>query len=350
MLDVTIQKKLDNFALDISFDVKKGITALLGPSGCGKSLTLQCLAGLQTPDGGKIILKDRILFDAISKKTIKTRHRNIGYVFQNYALFPHLTVKENLAFGLKKTHKKAEIEEKVTEMISKIHLEGYEQHFPRQLSGGQQQRVALGRTLITNPDLLLLDEPFSALDHHVKHMLEQELLTIIQENFSGAVLLVTHNMEEAYRLADKILLLKQGGVIQSGEKEDVFQRPKSVAAAQIIGCKNIIPIHSINIKSELLEVTSHGSSLTVKDSKTFENQPTHIGIHAENIEFVNADAPPLNTFTYEIIEMISGINQTLITLKVGSLELKAVVPNNKKQEMLATTKIFLPPENLFLLK
>ncbi|MDE5413372.1 sulfate/molybdate ABC transporter ATP-binding protein [Alkalihalobacterium chitinilyticum] len=349
MLDVIIQKQLDTFALDVSFQAEKGITAILGPSGCGKSLTLQCLAGLHTPDNGKIVLHDRTLFDANTKTRIKTRHRNIGYVFQNYALFPHLTVKENIAFGLKKSHNKREIEEKVAAMIAKIHLEGYEQHYPRQLSGGQQQRVALGRTLITNPDLLLLDEPFSALDHHVKHMLEQELLTIIQENFSGVVLLVTHNMEEAYRLADRILLLKQGKVIQFGEKQELFQRPRSVAAAQIIGCKNVIPVSSVDKRNGEIEVSSGELRLIVSNNEPSQLPPTHVGIHAENIEFVSEAGPAPNAFEFEIGEMISGINQTLVSLRVGILDLRAVVPNNRLQAALTSKKVLLPPEHLFLL-
>ncbi|MEB1808579.1 MAG: sulfate/molybdate ABC transporter ATP-binding protein [Bacillaceae bacterium] len=349
MLEVTIQKRLDTFILDVSFQAQKGITAILGPSGCGKSLTLQCLAGLHTPDNGKIVLHDRTLYDASTKTMIKTRHRNIGYVFQNYALFPHLTVKQNIAFGLKKSHNKREIEEKAAAMIAKIHLEGYEQYYPRQLSGGQQQRVALGRTLITNPDLLLLDEPFSALDHHVKHMLEQELLTIIQENFSGVVLLVTHNMEEAYRLADRILLLKQGKVIQFGEKQELFQRPRSVAAAQIIGCKNMIPVSSVDKRNDEIEVSSGGLRLTVSDSGTIQLPPTHVGIHAENIEFVYEAGAARNTFEFEVGEIIGGINQTLVSLRVGTLDLKAVVPNNRLQAALASKKVLLPPEHLFLL-
>ncbi|WP_078427237.1 sulfate/molybdate ABC transporter ATP-binding protein [Alkalihalobacterium alkalinitrilicum] len=351
MLDVSLQKQLDNFTLDVSFLVDKGMTAILGPSGCGKSLTLQCLAGLQTPDSGKIRLQDRILFDSAQKKSIKTRNRNIGYVFQNYALFPHLTVKENISFGLKGSFEKAEVEQKVANMITKIQLSGFENHFPSQLSGGQQQRVAIGRTLITNPDLLLLDEPFSALDHHVKHLLEQELLSIIQENFSGVVLLVTHNMEEAYRLADRILLLKEGKVIQSGEKQELFQRPQSVAAARIIGCKNIFSLDSSEHKNELIECRSHGLTLHIEHS-SYNEDATHIGIHAENIEIVsnhtlNKAAP--NTFDYEVLEMITGITQTQITLKVKSLIIQAIISNNRLNEALACRKVILPPNQLFLL-
>ncbi|MFV8827766.1 sulfate/molybdate ABC transporter ATP-binding protein [Alkalihalobacterium sp. APHAB7] len=340
---------MDTFSLDVSFQAKKGITAILGPSGCGKSLTLQCLAGLHTPNNGKIVLHDRTLFDAKTKTMIKTRHRNIGYVFQNYALFPHLTVQENIAFGLKKSYHKREMKEKVAAMIAKIHLQGYEQHYPRQLSGGQQQRVALGRTLITNPDLLLLDEPFSALDHHVKHMLEQELLTIIQENFSGVVLLVTHNMEEAYRLADRILLLKQGKVIQFGEKQELFQRPKSVDAAQIIGCKNVIPVSSVDNRNEEIEVSIGGLRLHVSNNEPIQPPPTHVGIHAENIEFVNEATLGRNSFDFEIGEIIGGINQTLVSLRLSTLDLKAIVPNNQLQAALTSKKVTLPPEHLFLL-
>ncbi|OLO39200.1 hypothetical protein BTR23_09095 [Alkalihalophilus pseudofirmus] len=349
MLDVSLQKQLDNFTLDVSFQVNNGITAILGPSGCGKSLTLQCLAGLQVPDKGKIVLHDRTLFDTSNKTAIKTRRRNIGYVFQNYALFPHLTVKENIAFGIKNVYKKAQLEEKVGQMIAKIQLQDFEKHYPRQLSGGQQQRVALGRTLITNPELLLLDEPFSALDHHVKHQLEQELLAIIQQNFSGVVLLVTHNMEEAYRLSDQIILLKQGRVIQSGAKETVFQRPETISAAQIIGCKNILPIDALELKRDFIQCTIQGLTIAM-DNHSCTDGLTHIGIHAENIQFVNSKKEhEYNTFQYEIVDMISGINQTHLTLKVHQLLIYAVVPNHQLKETLTCSNIYLPENQLFLL-
>ncbi|MBP2664817.1 MAG: Molybdenum transporter ATP-binding protein [Firmicutes bacterium] len=187
MLDVTIRKSLGDFKLHANFHADNEILGVLGPSGSGKSITLRSIAGIETPNEGRIVVNDRVLFDSREKVNILPRQRNIGYVFQNYALFPHLTVKENIAFGLQGLNKRDKTD-RVQETLHIFRLKDRENHYPAQLSGGQQQRVSLARTLITRPDLLLLDEPFSALDNHIKRHLENELLEIIRNNFTGTVL------------------------------------------------------------------------------------------------------------------------------------------------------------------
>ncbi|KHF40134.1 sulfate/molybdate ABC transporter ATP-binding protein [Halalkalibacter okhensis] len=348
MLKVSITKELNQFQLHSHFEVKHGITGIIGPSGCGKSVTLQCIAGLVTPDSGEIIVNEKPFFHAEKKLNIKTKNRNIGYVFQHYALFPHLTIWQNIAYGLKgiSKHKK---HKKIAAMLKKVQLTGYEKHYPNQLSGGQQQRVALARTLVTEPDILLLDEPFSALDHHVKHLLEEELLQIIKEHFTGVVLLVTHNMEEAYRLCDQLLLYHNGQVVQSGTKDEVFKHPKNISAATIIGCKNIILFDSLSQLDSGFSCTIAGTSLHVKE-QPISGHTKAIGIHAENIQFVEKDPQQVNTFSYKVQEVVSGIHDSDVTIQAGGIIIKATIPNKQRPAVL-TEKLLvrIPAEDLFLL-
>jgi molybdate transport system ATP-binding protein len=350
MLKASIRKGFRDFNLNADFFAENGITGIIGPSGSGKSVSLQCIAGLQTPDSGEIMLDDQALYHSENGINIKTRDRRIGYVFQNYALFPHLTVKQNIAFGLKgKTN--AEIKDKVADMIAKAHLTGYENYYPNQISGGQQQRVALARTLVTEPDLILLDEPFSALDHHVKHVLMQELLRIIKDNFSGVVLLVTHNMEEAFMLCDRVLLYNNGTIIQSGRKEEVFNKPKNVMAAKIMGCKNILPIKSIRISDNFIECMVNGIRL-ILTKRSYSKQYRHLGIYAENLTFVDKLQQAENVFEYRITDVVKGIYHTNLMIAVAdTLSLSARIHNNQFASILeGKYRIKLPEDKLFLLE
>ncbi|WP_332692278.1 sulfate/molybdate ABC transporter ATP-binding protein [Halalkalibacter lacteus] len=348
MLKVSITKTFNHFNLDTDFSIANGITGIIGPSGCGKSVTLQCIAGLKTPDLGEIVLDQQPFFHANKRINVKTKDRNVGYVFQHYALFPHLTVHQNIAYGLK-YGKKSEKKEKVARMLKKVQLIGYENHYPNQLSGGQQQRVALARTLITEPALLLLDEPFSALDHHVKHLLEQELLTIIKQHYSGVVLLVTHDMEEAYRLCDHVLIYDKGRIVQAGEKKEVFNKPVNVTAATIIGCKNLYPIDSLNITEDETTCIIKGIQLNVLE-KPLKKQPSYIGIHAGTIQFIEKTVQVENSFDFKIVDIVTGIHQTSITVQVNAIFIKATIPSSQidliKSENLS---VYLPPEQLFFL-
>lgn len=350
MLKVAITKTMNQFQLNTEFEVAGGITGIIGPSGCGKSVTLQCLAGLQTPDNGEILVNGRPFYQSKNHINIKTQERNIGYVFQNYALFPHLTVRKNIEYGLNKISE-VEKQQKVKNIIEKVQLTGYENRYPHQLSGGQQQRVALARTLVTEPSLLLLDEPFSALDHHVKHVLEQELLNIIKENYSGVVLLVTHNMEEAYRLCDRLILYNNGHIVQVGDKEDVFKSPKNISAAKIIGCKNIIPIEMIQETSNVIKCMVQGVTLTVKE-QLITNNMDYMGIYPEDVTFIKAEKQSENSFRYKIIDLVKGIHQTTIAMEVeNSFTIHAAISNNQLDSVLnEELKVELAPNKLFLME
>ncbi|MDT8861952.1 ABC transporter ATP-binding protein [Alkalihalobacillus sp. MEB130] len=350
MLKVSITKKLHHFKLTSQFEVGSGITGIIGPSGCGKSVTLQCIAGLQTPDTGEIVLGKDPLFQADQRINVKTKNRKIGYVFQNYALFPHLTVQQNIAYGLK-IRNKEEKQRKVADMLKKVQLTGYEKHYPNELSGGQQQRVALARTLVTEPEILLLDEPFSALDHHVKHLLEEELLHIIKKHFTGVVLLVTHNMEEAYRLCDHLLLYHNGTIVQTGTKDEVFKKPTNIAAATIIGCKNILPVHSFKkVNNNHILCDLNGINLHVKN-QPYPPHANAIGIHAENIQFVEQTNDTHNTFDYKVVDIVRGIHHSDVTIQVNKLSLKATISNHQVASVTnGTMKVNIPEDDLFILE
>lgn len=235
-ISVDIKKKLGAFQLCVNFEAQDEILALLGASGSGKSMTLKCIAGVEKPDEGRIVLDGRVLFDSEMKINLSTQKRKTGYLFQNYALFPNMTVEENIAAGISapKSDKGTIIEEK----IKAFYLEGLAKHYPSQISGGQQQRVALARILASEPDILMLDEPFSALDSYLRWQMEQEMGSVL-EKFKGTTLFVSHNRDEVYRLCDRIAVLSNGKLEVIGEKRALFENPQTLAAAQLTGCKNI---------------------------------------------------------------------------------------------------------------
>lgn len=234
-LFVNIQKRLGNFNLNVRFDAGDEVLSLLGASGCGKSMTLKCIAGIETPDQGRIVLNGVTLFDSEKKINLSPQKRKVGYLFQQYALFPNMTVEQNIRCGVRdKTREKVII----TGMIQTMDLDGLEKKKPHQLSGGQQQRVALARILVNEPEVLLLDEPFSALDTHLRFQLEREVQEIMRQ-FGKTVLFVSHDRDEVFRLTDSIAIMKEGSIETIGNKKAVFHEPQTKNGAILTGCKNI---------------------------------------------------------------------------------------------------------------
>ena len=230
-LEVDIRKKLKGFSLDISFETGRGCLGILGPSGCGKSMTLKSIAGIIRPDQGRIALRyaqgeaagGRVLYDSALKINERPQVRRVGYLFQNYALFPGMTVEQNIMVGLKggrgnvglrrrRPMSREAGEQKVSEMVERFRLHGLEKRYPGQLSGGQQQRVALARSLAYEPEALLLDEPFSAMDTYLREGLRLELAGALKE-YDGVTIMVTHDRDEAYQLCDNLLLMDRGCVL-----------------------------------------------------------------------------------------------------------------------------------------
>lgn len=276
---VDIKKKMPGFTLDISFETGESSLGILGESGSGKSMTLRCIAGLVKPDKGKIILNDRILFDSEKGINVPIKDRKVGYLFQNYALFPHMTVEQNIAYGLKGKEKllKTAI---VDEMLDKLHIENLKKKYPYQLSGGQQQRVALARALAVKPDVLLLDEPFSALDNHLRNLMIKQMIETLSI-YKGVTLFVTHNMDEAYQLCDNLLVVAKGKNSGFGNKEDIFRSPETFTSAKVTGCKNIFDINIFS--SNTIEVKQWNCKL--ETNKAVGNDIKYVGIRAHHIKF-----------------------------------------------------------------
>lgn len=245
--------------MQTSFETDKRRTGILGASGCGKSMTLKSIAGIVTPDEGQIVLNGRVLFDSRRRINVPPQRRNVGYLFQNYALFPNMTVSQNIAVGLGKN--KAREKDRIQEMIRMFDLEGLENRLPGQLSGGQQQRVALARILAYRPEVILLDEPFSALDAYLKDRLQEELFAIL-ENYDGLILMVSHSRDEIYRFAEDVIIMGNGMVETKGDVEEVFRNPGTKTAAILTGCKNFSD--AVRIDDHTLDAVNWGIRLHTK--------------------------------------------------------------------------------------
>ncbi|MBC2579729.1 sulfate/molybdate ABC transporter ATP-binding protein [Clostridium sp. DJ247] len=299
-LYVDIEKKLSGFNLKVKFDAaNNNILGLLGASGSGKSMTLRCIAGLETPTKGKIILNDKTLYDSEKGINISSRKRKVGFLFQNYALFPNMTVAENISFALKglSKHQQAQI---IEEKVSMMKLEGLENRFPSQLSGGQQQRVAIARALAIEPEILLLDEPFSALDNHLRSHMEKQIMDTLS-SYKGSTIFVSHNMEEVYRLCKDLVILNKGDVAACGKRENIFEKPPTLSAAQLTGCKNIS--RARKIKEDTVEALDWGCTLKVNSK--INNSISYVGIRAQHIDLAEKKDDN-NIFEYSINRISEG--------------------------------------------
>ena len=239
-LDVDIRKKLGDFTLETKFEAQDGVTGILGASGCGKSMTLRCIAGIMKPDEGHIELNGKVLFDSSRKINVRPQDRHVGLLFQNYALFRYMTVYDNVAFGLKvqKVDKKT-IDTRVRELVKLVGLEGLEKRYPSQLSGGQRQRVAFARALAPNPQVLLLDEPFAAIDAKIRQELRSWLKEMI-EKLGITSIFVTHDQDEAIEVADEIIITNAGRIEQKGTPVEVYRNPETAFTASFFGQPSIL--------------------------------------------------------------------------------------------------------------
>lgn len=277
-LHVDIEKNLQSFRLKVSFDTDGEVFAVLGASGCGKSMTLKCIAGIERPDRGVITLGERVLFDSSSGIDLPPQKRRIGYLFQDYALFPHMTVLENISCGSK---------EKAAEYIRRFYLNGKEDLLPHQLSGGEKQRTAIARMLASEPELVMLDEPLSALDGYLKSNMEEELACVI-DDFGGQALLVSHDREEIYRLADRIAVLDQGQVTCVQEKKELFSSPASMAAARLTGCENVSSLSKDGAGGMIaqawgIRLPYAMNTKGVKPEHCFGQMPKHVAFRARDV-------------------------------------------------------------------
>ncbi len=306
-LSVDIEKKLGDFHLKSRFYAENETLAILGASGCGKSMTLKCIAGVETPDRGRIVLDGRVLFDSDRKINLPARVRKTGYLFQNYALFPNLTVERNIACGVRKP--KREKEKIVREKISAFYLNGLEEQYPSQLSGGQQQRVALARMLAGEPQLIMLDEPLSALDSFLKWKLEQEILKV-KGSFYGTILLVSHSRDEVYRLCDRIVAMENGKTQDPAEKKAFFTNPRTYSAALLSGCKNI----SRAEKSGPNRIFAEDWNLPLETSEPVPEDLQYVGFRAHFFEVMENPCEE-NTVECSVVSVLEDIFSMIVTAR-----------------------------------
>lgn len=304
-LSVDIQKAFPGFRLDAGLEAGDEVLALLGPSGSGKSVTLKCIAGIERPDSGRICVNGVPLYDSSKRINLKTRQRKTGLLFQSYALFPNMTVEGNLLAGVRQSSSRTDRRHAVAEMAERFHLSGLEKRYPHELSGGQQQRAALARLLLSGPEILLLDEPFSALDSHLRFQMEGELRELLR-TYGKTSLLVSHDFGEVYRLSDRIAILRDGQVEAAGTTREVFDRPKTVTAAGITGCRNISPVRILDDTHAL--ATDWG--LVLQSCENFKSA-SHVGVRAERI--VAGEAFPC--FSCTVMDTVPSPGSLFVTLR-----------------------------------
>lgn len=237
-LEVDIEKRAGSFHLRTAFTAGEGILGILGASGCGKSMTLKCVAGIEKPDRGRIALDGRVLFDSEKRIDLPPQARRVGYLFQSYALFPGMTVRQNILCGLHAERDRRKREARADGIIDLLQIRHIAALRPRALSGGQSQLVALGRILVNEPDLLMMDEPFAALDTHLRLRLQMEIKNLLS-GYGRGVLMVTHDRDEAFRMCDRLGVMENGRMLAVKDTRELFADPQTRAAAVLTGCKNI---------------------------------------------------------------------------------------------------------------
>lgn len=342
---VDIEKNLGDFQLKVQFAAENETLGILGASGCGKTMTLKCIAGIEKPDRGTIILGDRVLFDSEKKINLPPQKRKTGLLFQNYALFPNMTVEQNIQAGVRKKKQKKEQKDAVQQMMEVFELTAYAKQYPSHLSGGQQQRTALARALISEPEILLLDEPFSALDSHLRLKTEQEVKKVI-ENFGKTVLFVSHDRDEVFRMSEKIALMNRGGIDHIGSKKSVFADPKTKEGTILTGCKNISFVKTVG-EREILAV-DWGIRLKVEKDPS---QVRYLGIRAHDLQLGVGE----NTIRCEILQVVENpfsytvflraADQKDASLLLWEADKKEWTPGDKKW-----IDIQILPERMILLK
>ena len=308
-LHVDIRKALGSFTLDVRFTAGNGITSLLGASGCGKSMTLKCIAGIEKPDEGRIELDGRVLFDSEAHINLPPQARRVGYLFQNYALFPNMTVRQNILCGLNREKDRGVREERLRDMLHMMQLEGMEERKPAQLSGGQQQRVALARILVNDPQILLLDEPFSALDSNLRDSLKVELRDLLKR-FGREVLMVTHDRNEAYNMSREIAVMDGGRLLTVKPTKALFADPGSVQAAVLTGCKNIAKARRVD--DHTVEVPDWG--LRLETRQAVREDLCAVGVRAHYFN----PAAPQNRFPVCLVEEMEEPFETILQFRFAS--------------------------------
>jgi spermidine/putrescine transport system ATP-binding protein len=345
-----IIKKFENQEVikNISLKINKGeFLTLLGPSGCGKTTTLRIIAGFETLTSGSVLLEGKHVEDK------QPNERNVNTVFQNYALFPHMNVYDNIAYGLKiRKVNKVEIKKRVMEMLSLVQLEGYEKRKTEQLSGGQKQRVAIGRALINNPKILLLDEPLGALDLKLRKQMQVELKKL-QKKLQITFVYVTHDQEEALNMSDRIAVMNEGVIEQIGTPEDIYERPQTKFVANFIGESNLIKTQIKKIDEEKISVHFGDNDMNVdyKNYDNSKNKESYILIRPENIKYSKVKSQFGLKAIIKEHSYIGSIIKTTMELESG-LEIIVSDYDKKKDLVGIGSEVWMSfePEDVFIVE
>ena len=289
-LKVDIRKDFGDFTLDVAFEAGNETLALLGASGCGKTMTLKMIAGIEKPDSGLIELNGVTLFDSEKRVNLSPQKRQVGMMFQNYALFENMTVFRNIMMGIRTGRNSGSAQEEIDAVMDCLHIADLADRHPSQLSGGQQQRVALARIMVSHPNILMLDEPFSALDQHLRFKTESFVKEALR-SFNKTVLWVSHNRDEVYRRADRVAIMDRGHVDAIGPVREVFENPKTVNGAVLTGCKNILP--AVRIDDHHVRLSDH--DIVMATEAFVPTDLTHVGIRMHHIRPVADTQSDKNT-------------------------------------------------------
>ena len=303
-LSVDIRTKMGDFQLEVRFEAENECLALLGASGCGKSVTLRCIAGILTPDEGKIVLDGVTLFDSADKINLPPQKRQVGYLFQQYALFPNMTVRQNIAAAVRDKRQQKDVTE---EKLRQFRLGEVANKRPGQISGGQQQRTALARILVSEPKAILLDEPFSALDSYLKYQLEVELAETL-EQFPGTILWVSHDRNEVFRNCRRVCVLDQGKSQGTFTLRELFHEPVTEAAARLSGCKNYAYAVPNGPSVSLPEW-----GLTLDCGKEVPPDIRRVGIRSHHVAMAEAGSP--GAFPCTVQRVIQDVFVTIVLLR-----------------------------------
>ncbi len=304
MIYVDIEKKFGKFTLKTKFQFDNEIMGLLGASGSGKSLTLKCIAGIEKPDKGRIILNDRVLFDSEKKINISPKDRKIGYLFQDYALFPNMNVYENIKVGIREGEN---FDKLIIEKLEEMRISHLKDKKINEISGGEKQRVALARLLINKPEIILLDEPFSALDDYLKSKIELEVSEVLR-NYKIPTILVSHSRAEVYRLCNEICVMSNGKSEDLMNKKELFKNPKTFSSCLISGCKNFSKIEKISEN----RLRALDWNIELETSDTILEEHKILGIRAHLIELEKSDE---NSFEVEVERVVEDVFTYIILVR-----------------------------------
>jgi hypothetical protein len=304
MIYVDIEKKFGKFTLKTKFQFDNEIMGLLGASGSGKSLTLKCIAGIEKPDKGRIILNDRVLFDSEKKINISPNDRKIGYLFQDYALFPNMNVYENIKVGIREGEN---FDKLIMEKLEEMRISHLKDKKINEISGGEKQRVALARLLINKPEIILLDEPFSALDDYLKSKIELEVSEVLR-NYKIPTILVSHSRAESYRLCNEICVMSNGKSEDLMNKKELFKNPKTFSSCLISGCKNFSKIEKISEN----RLRALDWNIELETSDTILEEHKILGIRAHLIELEKSDE---NSFAVEVERVVEDVFTYIILVR-----------------------------------